>query len=95
MEAVDPKEDDVSFFFHNNGTVNVESVRLIARTYAPVVAGDTVSQSYDAVRRDFTLIYHICVRCGDTIVFANRQIIYPNGTDFVMQAFRSMFIQGI
>lgn len=38
-EAISPNDDDVSFFFHNNGTVNEEGVRLIARTYAPTVAG--------------------------------------------------------
>jgi hypothetical protein len=63
-QAIQNESNSQSFFYNDDGSVNVEAVRLIARTYAPIVAGETISQGYDAGTRDFLLVYHICLKCG-------------------------------
>lgn len=56
-----------------------ELIKGITRTFAPRVAGETVSQTFDSVSKKFTLVYNICTTCGETIVFVSEEEVYKNG----------------
>ena len=57
----------------------------VTRTYAPRVAGTTISQKYDPKTKKFTLIYDICTVCGHTSIFVSKKYIYKKGNDVDIQ----------
>jgi hypothetical protein len=86
-----PKElqsqDDIKgILYSEDGSVRWDIIEGITRTYAPRVAGVTVSQKYDTKTKKFTLIYDICTTCGDTSIFVSTKHIYKNGNSFPIKA---------
>lgn len=57
--------------YEENGKLKSELIKGITRTYAPRVAGKTISQKYDPVTKKFNLLYEICNACGETIIFVS------------------------
>ncbi|KAL5482104.1 hypothetical protein EMCRGX_G022389 [Ephydatia muelleri] len=64
----------------NNGTLDVDKLKLLSRTYAQAVAGRYVSQSFNAANGDFVLTFEANVTISSpTVIFLNEQLYYPNG----------------
>jgi hypothetical protein len=57
--------------YDENGKLNSVLIEGITRTYAPRVAGETVSQYYDVKTKKFILTYYICKNCGETTIFVS------------------------
>ena len=68
-----------SILYENDGTVLKRLVEGVTRTYAPRVAGVTISQKYDPQTKKFVLVYDICTTCGDTSIFVSTEHIYKKG----------------
>ena len=63
-----------------NGSINVEELRVISRTYAQAVAGDIVSMSFNSTTSDFTLIFSPSKSTTlPTEIYLNEALFYPNG----------------
>lgn len=68
-----------SSFFKPDGTPNTTAISVIVRTYAPIVAGSTVSQFFNTTSKQFVLVYDMCISCNETVIFASKEYNYPNG----------------
>jgi len=40
---------------------------------------------FDIKTGDFTLTYSICIECGETIIYANKDYHYENGYDIKVE----------
>ena len=50
--------------YEEDGSLKSDLVQGITRTFAPRVAGKTISQKYDPSTKKFNLLYEICNACG-------------------------------
>ena len=71
-----------SILYSQDGKVLTALVEGVTRTYAPRVAGVTVSQKYDPSSKKFVLVYDICTTCGETSIFVSSEHIYKKGYSF-------------
>lgn len=55
--------------YNKDGSTISRLVEGVTRTFAPRVAGVTISQKYDPNTKKFVLVYDICTTCGDTSIF--------------------------
>ena len=63
-----------------NGTVDEAKLRLLSRTFAPAVAGATLSMQFSPTTGAFTLSFAATATIADpTVVFLNRRLFYPRG----------------
>jgi hypothetical protein len=68
--------------YNDDGTIVSKVVEGVTRTYAPRVAGRTISQKFDPTTKKFTLLYDICTVCGHTSIFVSTKYIYTKGKTF-------------
>lgn len=69
-----------------NGTLNMEYVSLLSRTYAKVVAGTTIVQSFNNRTNSYLLVYrgnHL-VTANTTKIYLNEGVHYPRGFTVVV-----------
>jgi len=93
-----PKEVQSQHELHNilyneDGSVYSKIIEGVTRTYAPRVAGTTISQKYDPKTKKFTLVYDICTVCGHTSIFVSTKHIYTKGNHFFIQDTTWSYIQ--
>ncbi|KAJ3326920.1 hypothetical protein HDU76_012527 [Blyttiomyces sp. JEL0837] len=67
--------------FAPNGTFNTELATITARSYAPIVAGTTVSSHFDSATKFYNLTYTVDpkVATGSTQIFLNQNLVYVKG----------------
>ena len=64
----------------SNGTLDVDKLKLLSRTYAQAVAGRYVSQLFNTANGDFVLTFEANVSISSpTVIFLNEKLYYPNG----------------
>ena len=79
------QHDIHSILYNDDGTVKSKLIEGVTRTYAPRVAGTTISQKYDPKTKKFNLLYEICGACGHTSIFVSTKHIYTKGTIIIIQ----------
>jgi endoglycosylceramidase len=71
--------------WNSNGTLNMEYVSMLSRTYAKVVAGTTLVQNYNNVTKAYLLVFKgdKLVTANTTKIYLNEAVHYPNGFNVV------------
>ena len=58
-------QDNIKSILYDKDNVPLTKlINGVTRTYAPRVAGHTISQKYDTLTKKFILRYNICKDCG-------------------------------
>ena len=66
--------------FYSNGSIDNDILRTISRTYAPAVAGEIISMTFDKATAEFNLVFANNPNCTQpTDIYLNQQLYYPNG----------------
>jgi endoglycosylceramidase len=70
-----------SSIWYDNGTMNMQVVDRLSRTYAQSVAGVTTLMHYDENTQEFTLHYHTTSACTSyiTVIYLNKAVHYASG----------------
>lgn len=74
-----------TFFYNDDLSEKKESIEIISRTYAQAVAGKTISQSFNRTNKEFRLKYELCVSCGETVIYYNKELAYPRGVEVIIE----------
>ena len=65
--------------YHDDGSIQMRKVAILARPYARAIAGEPIRMHFDPKTRVFELTF--TSHGGMTEIYVNRQITYPNGFD--------------
>eukprot|EP00698_Gefionella_okellyi_P018391 TRINITY_DN5504_c0_g1_i1.p1 TRINITY_DN5504_c0_g1~~TRINITY_DN5504_c0_g1_i1.p1 ORF type:complete len:535 (-),score=129.34 TRINITY_DN5504_c0_g1_i1:62-1612(-) len=72
-------------FWNADGSINWPIARTMSRTYAPAVAGHTLSMSYNNITAAFVLQYAVNAAATlPTEIYLCEKVHYPNGYDVVI-----------
>ena len=76
-------EDSSECFYYKNGSLQIDKVKAISRTYPKSVAGNLVEYSYNANTKEFSMTYKVTnsTQLGVSIVYFNKELNYPNDID--------------
>lgn len=74
----------------NNGSMNMEVVSVLSRTYAQVVAGTTVTSLFNTTTKVYQITFrgNPLVTANETKIYLNELLHYPNG--FIVNATTSI-----
>ncbi|KAJ3326919.1 hypothetical protein HDU76_012526 [Blyttiomyces sp. JEL0837] len=67
--------------FTSDGTLNTDLATITARSYAPIVAGTTITSQFDSKTKFYNLKYTFDpkVASGSTQIFLNQNLVYVKG----------------
>jgi len=66
--------------WNSAGTLNSDAVKLVSRTYARAVAGNTIGMVYNSTSNVFGLEYNVSTQCHlPTEIYINEDLNYPKG----------------
>eukprot|EP01125_Pyxidicula_operculata_P000383 TRINITY_DN1041_c0_g1_i6.p1 TRINITY_DN1041_c0_g1~~TRINITY_DN1041_c0_g1_i6.p1 ORF type:complete len:379 (+),score=54.65 TRINITY_DN1041_c0_g1_i6:304-1440(+) len=75
-----PPGPDYFGAYYANGTMNLEYVSIISRTYATAIAGHSQLMSFNTTTKEFILEYRVNTVCTlPTEIYLNEKMHYPNG----------------
>lgn len=76
-----PKTGSGSSIWYDNGTMNMQVVDRLSRTYAHSVAGVTTLMLYNEITKRFTLTYYVTAACtsNTTEIYFNKALHYSQG----------------
>ena len=65
-------------FYDKNGTINLDLIKVVSRSYPQAVAGETKKIFFDHSTKKMELDYISC-NCGETEIYFNQKLHYSEG----------------
>ena len=77
-------QDGSESFYYKDGTLQIDKVKALSRTYSQYVFGDIQFIHYNSVNGDYSLDFSIqnATAMGDTIIYYNKPMNYTNGVNY-------------